>query len=544
MRQRVLVIGLDGATFDVLLPLVKRGKMPNLKKLIENGVVGELMSVIPPNSCSAWSSFATGLNPGNHGIYEFVVRRDKSYDVYPVNASHRDGKDLWYILSERGMKVALINVPYTYPPRKINGIIITGLGTPSGANFVYPPHLRETIEKVANGYEMEATAMYPEGREKIVLGEIFKVTRKRMKVVRYIMNLDKWDFFMVVFTGTDRLQHALWHFLDKNHPCYNEKRARKIRRTIIAYYSEIDKYIGEIVKKNKDAIIVIVSDHGFAPVYKWLHLNTLLWKMGLLRLKRNMRTLLLRLGITLSTIYKIFFMIGLGRLKREISVEKARRILVNFFVSIYDIDWSKTKVYSLPGVGQIYINLKGREPSGIVNPGEEYEKLVNYIIKRMKNLIDPETGKHVIDKVFRKEEIWYGRHLDKMPDIQLLPKRYYAIFPTFEFSSAHIFTKVYGIYARHDLNGILVMYGPNIKKGVKIERARIIDMAPTILYAMGLKVPVNIDGRILIEAFEESYVKDNPIEYEVSKEYPKEEYTFTEEEEKLVKERLKALGYF
>src|SRR5258708_11462961 len=173
MGSHVFVIGLDGATFDLIHPFIAQGFLPNLQSLISKGSYGELSSTIPPVTASAWTSFMTGKNPGKHGLFDFMQRRKNSYDLAPVSAFDRDGKAVWEIASELGKKCIVIGVPVTYPPTPLNGLMVTGMLTPRGAaDYTYPPELKNEIAGAIGEYIVYSDEVYSKGRGEIFLNDL------------------------------------------------------------------------------------------------------------------------------------------------------------------------------------------------------------------------------------------------------------------------------------------------------------------------------------------------------------------------------------
>jgi len=203
--SRVLIIGLDGATFDLIMPWVQEGRLPTFERLIREGASGEMESVIQPITAPAWASFLTGKNPGKHGIYDFYRREPGSYNMRPVNRNRVVGKTLYELLSEGGKKVGMINVPMTYPPRPVNGFIVTGMMTPPGASFAYPPQLQR--ELLTRGYRVELDTWYKSGKEKEFFKELMGVLKRREEAFLALMEGRPWDFLVCVFRATDLVQH-------------------------------------------------------------------------------------------------------------------------------------------------------------------------------------------------------------------------------------------------------------------------------------------------------------------------------------------------
>lgn len=522
-RNKVLVIGFDGATFDLLNPWIKDGQLPIFAQLIDGGVHTNLKSVLSMRTAPSWSSIVTGKNPGKHGIFDFTARKKNEYNFMLLNASFRKSKDIWQIISEYERKVIVVNVPFTYPPREVNGCIISGFLTPPSADkWIYPPSLAQELSKKIGKFNAHLSKAYIEGKEEEFLQEIHRTTDKTATTTFYLMKKIKWDFFMVVFYETDIVQHRFWKYLDPNHPHYIDSKARSIRPLVIEFYKKLDAIVGQMISiAGPHTSIMILSDHGFGPNCKRVYLNRLLISMRLMKIKNNYKTFfkktLFELGINPNLLYKYLLRIRFPKLQNLI--EKADREKVPFsplFLSLRDVDWPNTKAFAPPGQGGIFINLKSREPCGAVELGYEYEKTREEIIRKLSILEDPVTGSRIFEKVLKKEEVYSGEFVDNAPDVVLLPHKTFSIFPQAWFGSKSWIGEPVNLSGRHDIKGILIMYGYPFKKGKTIDRACLYDIAPTTLYLLGIPIPRDVDGEVLTQAIDEDFLHKNKIVYKSS----------------------------
>lgn len=506
-NKKVVVIGLDGATFDLIKPWVDEGRLSNIGNLMKKGVSGYLKSVIPVLSAPAWVSFMTGKNPGKHGIFDFVVYSDSSYlsEEQPLIVSSHSFKDktLWEILSLYGKRVGVVNVPITYPPKEVNGFLISDFMTPPSAKvFTYPKELRQEIPDYRIDLDFVTDWLFKDenATQKVkkseMIQEQYDVTEKRASAVLKLM--DKWenDFFIVVFKGTDNMQHYFWDEKD----------------ILLEYYQKLDKIVGEILERcGKETNVFIMSDHGFGPeATKTFFINTWLEQQGLLKMKGESKNRLFR---------KLFF--AAARMDKIIKFSKVLpQKSVNQVVkaSKSQIDWHNTKAYGEDkGMRGIRINLNGREPLGIVEKGE-YEQLREEIINKLKALKDPETGENIIRQVYKKEELYSGRFMDKISDIVLLVNHKYIISPGISDELLKPFKSIRsGNHANGYINGILIANGPDIKGSEHVNGAELIDITPTILHIMGVPVPKDMDGKVLEETFKEDseFTKREVVYHEV-----------------------------
>jgi len=506
--NKVLVIGLDGATFDLIMPWIKEGKLPTISNMITNGVYGELTSTIPMFTPTAWSSFITGKNPGKHGVMGFFSRNKYNYTL-SLNTFQRRGKTIWDILGEAGKRVIIINVPTTYPPNHVNGLIISGMLTPPNSkNFTYPLSLQKEIDDIVGGYKIYPSVNYDDKNEDIFISDIYDVTIKQGKIAEYLIQKYPWDFFMVVLNGTDLLQHGLWKYIDSKHPDFYKEKEKKYNDIFLEYYKLIDNIICRLSNKvGNNTLKIIVSDHGFGPLYKFIHINQWLLRLKFMNVKTKplslLRFFLFRLGITPNNVYNLLIKIKLYTLRTRLGRNKGHKFMSKFFFSFSDIDWNRTIAYSLGSMGQIHLNIKNREPHGIITRKTEYNYYKNKIIDNLNILRDPDSKNLVIDKIYLKEEIYDGKYYDELPDIIFLPKKGYIGFEEFEFASNNVFTKAQGISGTHRLNGILIIECKTfIKKGIKLDYSpNIYDVFPTIIKFMNIPFDSDVDGIPILKAF-------------------------------------------
>ena len=550
--EKVFILGLDGASPVVIESLIRLGRLPAFNRLREEGVMGNLRTTIPPITGSAWSSFMTGQNPGKHGIFDFIRRKEGTYQLSPINAKRREGKSFWSWAGEAGKKVCVFNVPITYPPEPVNGIMVTGMLTPSNkADYTFPPSVAKDLDRITNGYRIHITESYSKGKEERFLDHLEEMTEKRQKAMEYLLGLEDWDVFIAVFDGTDVIQHELWHCSDPSHFRHDPSQ-RRFLDVIPKYYERMDGILGEVMEKwdGPGRSLIVMSDHGAGPLRKLLYVNNFLMEKGFLKLKGgvlpSIRNLLFSQGVVPMAFYHLLLRIGLGRLKKKARFGQSESLLKPFFLSFEDVDWSRSKAYSIGSTaGQVYINLKGREPMGTVQPGAEFEAVREAIIEALKLLVDGETGSPVIEEIYRKEELYSGPHLSEAPDLVFLPKNLeIAAFGEYEFASHRILDPSWGVSGSHRMDGLLMMKGSRIRKGVGIEGARIIDLAPTVLYLLDLPVSREMDGRMMEDAFLDGTLEETPVRWMAGASLPYQpEDVYSETEEEELKERLRSLNY-
>ena len=550
-----MVIGLDGATFDLLRPWAEQGQLPTINRLMKEGAWGELHSTIPPMTAPAWTSFATGKNPGKHGLYDWIYRHQDSYNVSPLTAQHIKQPTLWSLLSEVDHRVCVFNVPMTYPPQPVNGILISGMPAPSTeVTITYPESFLSEIESAVGPYLVypDPGQAYSDAGVDAFLQKLYLTTQRRFEVLEYLRSLDDWDFLMPVLNGTDTVQHAMWKYMDPHHPLHDPAKTPKYGNAILDYYRYVDEALGRIVKSlDKDTVLIIMSDHGFGPFHKFIHVNNWLGQGGWLKLKRTpasmLKSAMFGLGFSPMAVYNWLMRLGLGALKREVVRGKGQGMLKTLFLSFDDVDWSRTTAYSLGNVGQIFLNVKGREPQGTVEPGVEYEALRDDIIGCLKELQDPTTGEQVVEQIYRREDIYSGPALERAADIVFIPTRLeYFGFGEYEFGSNMIIETVKrGISGTHRMNGVLMLYGAPIKSGTLVENASLLDLAPTILHLMGEPVLMDMDGSVLTEALRSPLADPTSIRFveRAGGQNSMDGKDLSEKDKSTIVERLRDLGY-
>lgn len=564
--HRVFILGLDGATFDLVKPWVTEGHLPNFARLLEEGAHGDLKSVVHPLSAQAWTSLVTGKNQGKHRIFDWRERDFTGYGYRFLNAKSRVGKTLWDLASNAEKHCIVINVPMTYPPDELNGVMISGRDTPGmDSDYTYPPTLKAELFRQLGDYVIvpDDWLHMRNGRPDEARRELFRELEIRFRTTTFLMKKYPWDLLMVVFCAPDGAAHFFWKYHDPEHPLHNPEQAKEYGDTLLRIYQHCDEQVGHLLERlENDTLLVIVSDHGQGSAGdRAIYLNVWLEEQGLLSVESvtglsNLLQAPRRSLISLLAVGKRVF-------DRTVSWHSQKKLTALFgdlrsgMESLYlfsNIDWSRTKAYSEEIRGNIWVNLRGRDPQGIVEPGEEYEEIRDFIIQRLSDLRDPETGDQIIEKVYRREELYSGPFIERLPDlvvqvndtplvwkssrtslvkkaVRRLPKEELAKFET---------------TGGHRMNGILLLRGPGIKPGAVLKRACLFDIAPTVLYALGLPIPEDMDGRILREAFQPEWLAQRPIESMEMKVPEIDEcpgYDYSEEEADKIEELLRGLGY-
>lgn len=562
---QVLVIGIDGATWDLILPWAEQGHLPHLQALMEQGSWGDLVSTIPPVTAPAWCSFMTGRNPGKHGIFDFTSLCPPSYQVNYLNFSSNRASTLWSILSQKGKRVGALNVPLTFPPPQVNGYIIAGMGTPEeNSDFVYPHQLRSEIEASIGKIPLDLhhlAHMHSDAARDQALQAFVDIEKVRTRMALYLQEKHPCDLMMLVFTATDQVQHHFWHYMDPHHHHHDPVGAEKYRDAIFRIYRSIDQCIGELVEHmGPETTVIAMSDHGAGPVSrKRFCINLYLEQVGLLKFASTNSQSWLRQGATFLD----------RQLRRWLTQEQKKKLAALFpwargrlesFITLGAIDWSQTKAFATEisvTSPNIWINSKGRFSHGTVEPGSQYEEVVETLIEALYELKDPLTGEQVVKKVLRKEEIYGGPHLESAPDLVLdwWSEDSFVSSPSFPKTDktsivSHASDRLKSgaeWSGTHRLNGIALLKGPAFRPQFRFPEAQITDLAPTILHLLNIPIPSDMDGQVLMETMESSYILSHPPIYEQEEEGARalgtEGKLYTATEAQKVEERLRDLGY-
>jgi len=550
-HRKVFVIGLDGATYDLIRPWAEQGELLMFARLMDEGTWGSLRSVIPPLTPPAWSSFLTGMTPGRHGVYTFLQRKPGSYSLTPFNSTFRRVPDIGTILNRQGKQVALVNVPTTYPPKPTDGLMVTGLATPGrNSGFTYPASLGEELIRRFD-YEIERPEKYDPGLEDRFIAAVNRVEDKRLEATLWLMDQLDWSLFVVVFRGTDVLGHAMWRHMDPQHPAHEPELFPRYGDALLKHYQRMDQAVAEICARlDSETVLMMVSDHGFGPLYRDVYTDNVLAENGLLWIKKTpvarFRSALIKLGISPRNILQLLGALRLRNLTRKLIPRNVRMAVNVGMLMMNHIDWSRTKVYPLGGGSQLSVNLEGREPAGIVKPGAEYEQVCSQVQAVFQKLCDPSTEEPIVKRVWRKAEI-YGEQVSEM--VPELPDLYiewvndqYTDVGGVGYSRGTISEPIRGRSGGHTMRGMFLARGAGIKQGYLIEGARLVDVAPTILNVLGVSVPHAMDGRVLVDIFQDS--ASRVVQYQdVSMPEKQPLHVFSDKEQQVVEDRLRDLGY-
>lgn len=576
IKHKVLVIGLDGATFDLLEPLIANGDMPNLGRLIDEGICATLESTAPPITAVAWTSFMTGVNPGKHGIFGFRTYDAQSQiDRFATSKAIRS-PTLWFHLSRHNKRMCIINLPMNYPPPKVNGILVSGFDAPSkDSAFTYPEAFK--VELLTQFPDYTILPAKPKGirtQDEALHSYTVSIKRafqQRVQLSNWLMSREDWDFLMVQFQAVDGLQHVAWPDLNPTGPISGNERRRQMA---LACYRYLDKQIATLLSHPwvENTNIFIISDHGFSLETKCIAPNNLLAAWGYLKARssntqsatqsqrssdgisafkdrlRNSHSSLIRslykLGVKLKqNLCRVVKTLSEGSDTEQRSQAAIRMLQDTSLSSVLDVDWSKTRACAITAekYALIYLNIVGRDRYGIVKP-DQVNELIDELIDRFRTVIDPDSGQYVFKHVVRGEKIYQAGPGVVLPDIVLIPCEKYSTTTRSLDPRGSVYRRPHPIGGHHP-DGIFIAWGPDIRSGKLENRLNIIDIAPTVMHILGLPVPRNMDGQVVLEV----------LRYKTSVKYeePDEEYQglssrlpiYSDGELSKVEERLKDLGY-
>jgi predicted AlkP superfamily phosphohydrolase/phosphomutase len=478
--KRVLIIGWDGADWKVLSPMLDAGELPVLAGLIEKGAHGDCLSTVPSHSWCAWPSFMTGLNAAGHSVFDILEHKPGATKRLPVTYRSIKGRTIFEDLSDAGKTSLAANIPLTFPVPHIRGKVVAGGVLPASRSYTHPVELQTELDAAApfpvNGMSWTTFRNRPEP----FLEEVASITARRQRAFEYLLDTTEWDFGVLVYVSTDRIQHCLMEYLSPDHPAYEELKESPVAKQTRAVYQQLDDGLGRLLQRtDDDDLVVFMSDHGHQPCTRACTMDRILQHLGFLQFGRGSFAFnLIRWGPGRRIARRIYDLLKLhGKVRIPAS----------------PIEWSKTTAYtSVVSTGEgVSVNLKGREPGGTVAPSD-YERVRDEVAAALSDFRDPDTGRPPISRIYRKEEVLSGPFLDTAPDLMLVPAPLNSL--------THARGKVEDadwLSGDHRLEGVLVATGPEVSPGPLAQPARLIDLGPTSLAALGVPSAVPRDGSVL-----------------------------------------------
>jgi predicted AlkP superfamily phosphohydrolase/phosphomutase len=531
--DQTLLIGLDGATFTILDPLMQNGTMPFLRDFVAQGVRAGLLSTPNPLTPPAWISMITGRSPGNHGVFDFIWAEQRKADHYFTLYNFRDIRceTIWSIVSRQQGRAGSLNFTMMSPPPQVSGYIVPGLVSwKHMRRNVYPRELYSELQAVpgfnvkelAWDFDLEKKAERGIPEEEYENWIRFHIRREKQwfEILRYLMKQHPCDLTAILFDGIDKILHMGWRFLDDESSSLGLSTAeRSIRDLCLEFFRELDGFLQEIVAlAGPESRIFVASDHGFGPSRFVFRANAWLQEQGCLAW-RNLD--------------------GLDEKDRE----SARRLVDRHFVLL---DWERTTAYARTVTSNgIYIRVAQR-PGEPGVPVHQYKAFRKELMEKLLDVREPESGERVIQKILTREEAFPGDHNDQAPDLTLVMADYGFL---------SILNKTPAIVRRphvdgtHYPEGVFVAAGKGIRKGSRVPQLSILDVAPALLYSLGIEIPIDFEGRLPEEIFEPSHFQKHPFRIGApshppnSNKFKEERQATSEDEEKQIFEQMRALGY-
>ncbi|MDU9048090.1 MAG: alkaline phosphatase family protein [Candidatus Electrothrix sp. Rat3] len=532
--MKLYVIGIDGATYRVIRPLIDAGKLPNLSRIIEEGSTGTLMSTVPPLSPVAWTTITTGATPSVHGIIDFLAHDKSTKRDFLFNSSHRRVEPIWTLAGDLGRRSCVVNVPLTYPVDPINGFMISGLGTPpTNKGMAWPLEEFEEMKRAIGSYHIDID-LRPTQKDNDLANSLRKVTKNRLRCFDFLLNREPWDLFFFVFTNTDRAQHFFWREHDEGTGPYADM--------ITECYQAADKAVGQVMAEvaEHDGTLMIISDHGFGSLSNSFSLSHWLCNRNLLVSNGN--------TVQEHPVKKI--------VKKYLPIQ-----VINFLIrtilkkhwkykgpsSELDkwIDWEKTKFYSHKKVDTVFLFIN----EDAFFDAAEQETALKQLREGLLSVTDPKTEKPVILDILDGNFL-FGTDNTLAPDLVLVPADGYNF--TFDCNDlvydTPFVTSPGSWSGNHEPEGIVMMWGQHIKQNQDCGERSIMDVMPTMCHLLDLPIPYRAEGSVIKSAFTEAFLNehkerydDNSTESGGSKKIRDGIFNPIESEE--VINRLKALGY-
>ncbi len=553
--MKAFVLGLDGATWDLVRPMVDQGVMPNLAGVMDRGASGVLRSVFPPLSPVAWTGVMTGKNSGKHGVFEFL---EFGHDPRNgrVNSSRAIRSELvWEVAGRAGKATVAGGVPMSYPPRPAPGFYLGDFLSPTGAaDFASDPALFAELERHLGGaYRAWNTSVHDGGREAAALVELTEFLDHHLKAVRFLMNRCPWDLFVFDLMAVDRAQHELWHAWDPDHRMARGRDLSAVRAGFVDFWRRLDDGIGAVAADlPTDANLILMSDHGFGPIEWYVNFNVWLLETGFIALQDTpyvrQKHWFWRRGVTPEGFYGLMARLGaasqrVGRFRGK-QTGPLERLAERGFLSRRHIDWSKTRAYAQGNFGQIFVNRRGRQPEGCVAP-EEVRPLLDDLKARLLAIPHPETGAPLVERVYEADELYHGPRAHLAPDLTVVLGDWrYRTIGLHDFATNRVISPAFGPTGDHRMEGVIIAAGPAIRPGAVPEGATLLDIAPTLLHLLGVPVPADMDGRVLTELIDPAVIPPpTSTDGQAALSEPAPELAYTEEEDAAIQQRLADLGY-
>jgi predicted AlkP superfamily phosphohydrolase/phosphomutase len=538
IRGRLAFVGLDGATFRILDPLMAAGVMPCLARLAQRGSVAVLRSTVPTYTPPAWVSMVTGVNPGKHGIIGFFATTPQEKPMI-AHSGMIKALPMWRYLNDLGIRTGIFNVPMSYPPSTVDGFMVAG-GLAAGwtsdemSNFSSDENIGRLIANIASEhYPMDTVVSYEnDWNSPNQATRIESIQRLRRDVLSGLLERVETDVLFAVFEGPDRLQHLHYQYIVECSDWYTHPEAGEFRERAYSYFAELDRGIEELVQwAGDDGHVIVVSDHGFGPWEKTVNLNLLLEEWGYLRLPSISHVT--RLRVVAGPIQRwARRMVPRGLL--QAAKERVNR----------GIAWDTTRAFASHVAEQgIHINVQGELPEGILDP-DAASVLETELVERLGECVDPADNRPLVDSVVRRSDAIRGPYSARAPHLfPFCRDQRYELSDTLA-AKSFVTDHRDRPWGYHHKDGVFIAAGPEIRPGSMADGLDIVDVLPTALHLAGLPIPQGLDGRVVSKVLgEESASREVITNRTISLENDEAEYPFSPQEERVIEESLRGLGY-
>ena len=546
---KAIVIGLDALTPSLVVRWSEEGLLPNISRFLTDGAWGSMRSVPNRNSAPAWSSMVTGLNPGKHGIYYFTEDEPGSYGFHYINGSFRRGDPLWRTLSREGHRVGIANVPISYPADEVNGFLLAGMDAPGvdDERFAHPPEIREEVMSASGGryqvHGFQTLLVDPERRDEGIR-KLHEAIDARTDTFVHLIETQGLDVFMGVYTEPDVIQHFFWRHMEEPEG-YPEAHVTAIRDV----YVHLDEVVGRLTEAaGPDALVMLISDHGARrddglarSLPSWLE------QLGLLSYKQQGG----RGGGLLGRLYFRLAKSLPSRTKQKLAARFPQlRSKVEGALSHSGIDWAHTKAYTDGKRPEIWINATEARPQGIVGP-DTYDAVCEQIRRELTTPTSVITGKPIVTSVLRRDEAYSGPFVELSPDLVVDWDEQHTgltvLYPDgrrLDLSKGHLAHDPLNeaITGGHARDGVIGLLGPQVARS-DLGTVSILDFTPTLLFALDVPIPEDVDGTPLARAFEEPLRSRTPKRGAATVTSGDSGTGYSAEEEAEIGERLRSLGY-
>ena len=532
------VIGLDSATFDVVDPMLAAGELPNLARLCDSGARGVLRSTTHPLTPHAWATIVTGVNAGRHGIWDFTERDETGYQLRLVNGSFRKAPAVWDRLRRSGRRTGIVNVPFTWPAPEVDGFAFAGFDAAAREQgLTYPEELRDELRQRFGSLELDNKFPLTDG--KLDLDLVRRAAVQKVEIATWLAERFDPELLFVVFMAADHIHHL----------CWTEWEADGLASPVAEVYRVLDEAAGALAGLGgAEGNVMVISDHGAGPLHGVVNLNAWLAAEGFLTYAsgggvagRKLLGEALELRRYLPERLRYAAKQRLPGL-REKTIERGDYTVM---------DWERTQAFAYGTFGNIVLNVRGREEQGIVEPGEEYDRVREAIAARLLELQGPE-GERIVARVHRREDLFDGPELAKVPDLLVEFDRYAwlgkgnlktrpeSLWDEIEIEGGSEHSYV----GSHRHEGVVVLSGPAVVAEAPVS-GELVDIAPTMLYLLGEAIPADLEGRILMEALRPELLDERPPAYDddAPGEFEPQRAELEEEGAAEVERRLRGLGY-